>query len=66
MDDDRKHEIEAAIVRVMKARKRLLHNDLVTEVNFEGVLIHMLFHKSGNKSTSSTLYARSNIDQKTG
>lgn len=32
VDDDRKHEIEAAIVRVMKARKRLLHNDLVTEV----------------------------------
>ncbi|CAK5064065.1 unnamed protein product [Meloidogyne enterolobii] len=32
VDDDRKHEIEAAIVRVMKARKKLLHNDLVTEV----------------------------------
>uniref|UniRef100_A0A915N656 Cullin family profile domain-containing protein n=1 Tax=Meloidogyne javanica TaxID=6303 RepID=A0A915N656_MELJA len=32
IDDDRKHEIEAAIVRVMKARKKLLHNDLVTEV----------------------------------
>lgn len=32
MDDDRKHEIEAAIVRVMKARKKLIHNDLVTEV----------------------------------
>ncbi|KAI1712967.1 cullin family domain-containing protein [Ditylenchus destructor] len=32
VDDDRKHEIEAAIVRVMKARKHLVHNDLVTEV----------------------------------
>uniref|UniRef100_A0A915CPN1 Cullin family profile domain-containing protein n=1 Tax=Ditylenchus dipsaci TaxID=166011 RepID=A0A915CPN1_9BILA len=32
VDDDRKHEIEAAIVRVMKARKQLVHNDLVTEV----------------------------------
>uniref|UniRef100_A0A1I8ARI6 CULLIN_2 domain-containing protein n=1 Tax=Steinernema glaseri TaxID=37863 RepID=A0A1I8ARI6_9BILA len=32
VDDDRKHEIEAAIVRVMKARKKLLHNQLITEV----------------------------------
>ncbi|KAI6240791.1 CULLIN-2 domain-containing protein [Aphelenchoides fujianensis] len=32
VEDDRKHEIEAAIVRVMKARKALIHNDLITEV----------------------------------
>jgi len=32
VEDDRKHEIEAAIVRVMKARKNLIHNDLITEV----------------------------------
>ena len=32
VDEDRKHEIEAAIVRVMKARKRMLHNVLVAEV----------------------------------
>ena len=32
VDDDRKHEIEAAIVRVMKARKKMQHNLLVTEV----------------------------------
>ncbi|KAH7691356.1 cullin 3, partial [Aphelenchoides avenae] len=32
VDDDRKHEIEAAVVRVMKARKKLHHNDLITEV----------------------------------
>ncbi|KAI6210142.1 CULLIN-2 domain-containing protein [Aphelenchoides besseyi] len=32
VEDDRKHEIEAAIVRVMKARKTLIHNDLITEV----------------------------------
>lgn len=31
--DDRKHEIEAAIVRVMKARKTSIHNDLITEVS---------------------------------
>jgi len=32
VDDDRKHEIEAAIVRIMKARKKMQHNHLVTEV----------------------------------
>ncbi|EDX05113.1 GD21965 [Drosophila simulans] len=32
VDEDRKHEIEAAIVRIMKARKRLAHNLLVSDV----------------------------------
>ena len=32
VDDDRKHEIEAAIVRIMKARKNMQHNVLVSEV----------------------------------
>jgi cullin 3 len=32
IDDDRKHEIEAAIVRIMKSRKKMTHNLLVSEV----------------------------------
>ncbi|CAB0005995.1 unnamed protein product [Nesidiocoris tenuis] len=32
VDEDRKHEIEAAIVRIMKARRRMAHNVLVAEV----------------------------------
>lgn len=32
VDEDRKHEIEAAIVRIMKARKRMSHASLVSEV----------------------------------
>ncbi|KAI5704858.1 hypothetical protein M8J75_009498 [Diaphorina citri] len=32
VDEDRKHEIEAAVVRIMKARKRMQHNTLITEV----------------------------------
>ena len=31
VEDDRKHMIEATIVKVMKSRKRLSHNDLITE-----------------------------------
>lgn len=32
VDEDRKHEIEAAIVRIMKSRKRMTHNLLVSDV----------------------------------
>jgi cullin 3 len=31
VEDDRKHMIEATIVKVMKSRRRLSHNDLITE-----------------------------------
>lgn len=37
VDDDRKHEIEAAIVRIMKSRKKMQHNVLVAEVNLTWV-----------------------------
>jgi cullin 3 len=33
IEEDRRHQVEAAIVRVMKARKRVAHNDLVAEVS---------------------------------
>lgn len=31
MDDDRKHIVDATIVKVMKSRKVIDHNSLVTE-----------------------------------
>lgn len=45
VDDDRKHEIEAAIVRIMKSRKKMQHNVLVAEVWFNNcVTIHQFEH----------------------
>eukprot|EP01098_Paradermamoeba_levis_P007597 TRINITY_DN314_c0_g1_i1.p2 TRINITY_DN314_c0_g1~~TRINITY_DN314_c0_g1_i1.p2 ORF type:complete len:112 (+),score=41.30 TRINITY_DN314_c0_g1_i1:365-700(+) len=32
VDEDRKHQIEAAIVRVMKSRKTMEHSNLIAEV----------------------------------
>ncbi len=40
VDDDRKHEIEAAIVRIMKSRKKMQHNVLVAEVSQLKQLCH--------------------------
>lgn len=40
VDDDRKHEIEAAIVRIMKSRKKMQHNVLVAEVR--NIDVHLL------------------------
>ena len=41
VDDDRKHEIDAAIVRTMKTRKTMTHTQLVTEVGIENFLIEL-------------------------
>lgn len=43
VDDDRKHEIEAAIVRIMKSRKKMQHNVLVAEVTLNNFFFFFLF-----------------------
>ncbi|KAM9323145.1 cullin-3-B-like [Pholidichthys leucotaenia] len=35
VDDDKKHEIEAAVVRIMKSRKKMQHSVLVAEVTHQ-------------------------------
>jgi cullin 3 len=32
VDEERKHQVEACIVRIMKNRKTMTHNDLISEV----------------------------------
>ena len=32
VNEDRRHEIEAALVRIMKSRKEMIHNNLIVEV----------------------------------
>ena len=61
VDDDRKHEIDAAIVRIMKMRKTMSHTNLVTEVKKH---ILTFSHRStfvafslGDESIESTFHA---------
>lgn len=66
VDDDRKHEIEAAIVRIMKSRKKMQHNVLVAEVSQQKLQLKPTCKEHKNKtimfcglqhqSPSGTLY----------
>ena len=46
VDEDRKHEIEACIVRIMKSREQLNHNQLVSEVELISFFILISFLKT--------------------
>lgn len=43
VEEDRRHMVEAAIVRIMKSRKTLSHNELIAEVTKQ---ISMRFNPS--------------------
>ena len=55
VDEDRKHEIEACIVRIMKSRMQCNHNQLVTEVVEQLRYSLTLFHYPTIHVFSSTV-----------
>lgn len=55
LDDDRKFEIEAAIVRVMKSRKRMQHSYLLAEVRTP--LLILQDERMSSSSDSSSLWS---------
>jgi len=50
VEEDRLHQVEAAIVRVMKSRKSLQHNELVAEVTRQ-----LTFRFSPNPQVPTTI-----------
>jgi len=68
VDEDRKHEIEAAVVRIMKARKKLQHNNLVTEVieqlKSRFLPSPVIIKKRIESLIEREYLARSNVDRK--
>jgi cullin 3 len=68
VEDDRKHEIDAAVVRTMKTRKQMSHTQLIAEVRSLMITIFEklnLFIYSGNSATKNTFYAKSWFHKKT-
>lgn len=63
VDEDRKHEIEAAIVRIMKARKRMNHANLVTEVcsvaSSRNSMYQLSLFLPGHRTVAAKIYAQS-------
>ena len=43
VNEDRRHEIEAALVRIMKSRKEMIHNNLIVEVVYLFFYVFLYF-----------------------